>query len=210
MAAAQELWEDLCEMTEREAGFAVLMNPAFTANIHSAMNWFVHLPPPHDEFELQQRYLTHIEMVEDWSKQARSAEQPPEKQGRRRVMIVDDNADAAKLLAMVVQFIGHEVKTAFDGVEAVQVAEQFLPDMIIMDIGMPIMNGYDAAQRIRSQPWGTKIFLVALTGRGEEEVRHKAREAGFDHHLVKPVTPEALKELLASAFSDSGPSACES
>jgi putative ATP-binding cassette transporter len=80
------------------------------------------------------------------------------------------------------------------------------PDIIIMDIGMPIMNGYDAAQQIRSQPWGTKIFLVALTGRGEEEVRHKAREAGFDHHLVKPVTPEALKELLASTLPDSGAS----
>jgi len=206
MAATQELWEDLCEMTEREAGFAALMNPAFTANIHSVMDWFCHLPPPNDEYELQQRYLTHIEMVEDWSKQARSSGQSSEEKCRRRVMIVDDNADAAKLLAMVVQYIGHEVKTAYDGQEAVQMAEQFLPDIIIMDIGMPIMSGYDAARQIRSQPWGTKILLVALTGRGEEEVRHQSREAGFDHHLVKPVTPEALKELLTSTLSDPGAS----
>ena len=198
MASVQELWEDLREMTSREAGFAALVNPSFNAIIRSQVDWFLRLPTPQTEFELQQRYRTHIEMVEDWSNKSQPAS-APEQQVCRRVLVVDDNVDAAKLLAMLAQFLGHDVKTAYDGAEAVQVAEQFLPEIIIMDLTMPRMNGYDAAKQIRSQPWGQHpMVLIALTGREEEEVRQMAREAGFDQHLVKPVTPDALKELLAN------------
>ena len=200
MATVEDLWQDLCELTKREAGFAALMNPAYNAIIQSEMDWFQRLPLPHDEFELQQRYITHIQMVEDWSNKARQESGDPSR-GRLRVLIVDDNADAARLLSMLVQFLGHEVKTAYDGVEGVREAENFQPNIVLMDLTMPRMNGYDAAREIRTQPWGQQMMLVALTGREEEEVRHAARQAGFDQHLVKPISPDALKQLLTAATS---------
>ena len=121
-----------------------------------------------------------------------------------RVLVVDDNEAAAIMLRMLVQAAGHQVRTAGDGEEAVQCAADFLPDVVLMDIGMPKMNGYEAAQHIRRQPWGQDMVLAALTGWGQEEDRQKTKDAGFDYHLVKPADSANLKELLASVVSQRG------
>jgi len=114
----------------------------------------------------------------------------------RRILVADDNVDAAASLAMMLEFMGNEVRTAHDGVEAVEAAAAFRPDLILLDIGMPRMNGYDACRRIREQPWGRGIAIAALTGWGQEEDKRQSQEAGFDHHLVKPIEPAALEKLL--------------
>jgi CheY-like chemotaxis protein len=92
---------------------------------------------------------------------------------------------------------GHDLQTAYDGLEAVQAAATFRPEVVLLDIGMPKMNGYEAARHIREQPWGKSMALIALTGWGQEEDKRRAFEAGFDHHLTKPVDPAALEKLLA-------------
>jgi PAS domain S-box-containing protein len=117
--------------------------------------------------------------------------------GSRRVLVVDDNRDSAESLAMLLQTFGHEVRTAFDGQEGVRTARTFRPDLVLMDIGLPGLNGYDAARAIRSEPWGRRVRLVALTGWGSDEDRRRSHEAGFDHHLVKPVDFDDVLEVLA-------------
>jgi CheY-like chemotaxis protein len=114
-----------------------------------------------------------------------------------RILFVDDNRDTATSMAILLQMYGHEVRTAFDGLEALQVAATFRPDVVLLDIGLPKMNGYEAAHRIREQPWGKHMALIALTGWGQEEDKRRALEAGFDHHLTKPVQAVALEKLLA-------------
>ena len=116
----------------------------------------------------------------------------------RRVLVVDDNRDGAASLAMLLKLAGNETYTAHDGLEAVKAAEMFRPDMVLLDIGLPKLNGRDAARRIREQPWGTNMVLVALTGWGQDEDRRRSKEAGFDHHIVKPVDYAELNKLLAS------------
>jgi PAS domain S-box-containing protein len=115
----------------------------------------------------------------------------------RRVLVVDDNQDAVQSLSLLLQFSGHESAIAMDGVEAVAMAESFRPEIILLDIGLPRLNGYEAARRIREQPWGKDMVLVALTGWGQDEDRKLSNEAGFDRHLVKPVDHDALLRLLA-------------
>jgi PAS domain S-box-containing protein len=115
----------------------------------------------------------------------------------RRILVVDDNEDAAETLAMVLKRTGHETKLAFNGQEAVEATATFRPDLILMDLGMPVLNGFEAAREIRQQPWSEGVVLVALTGWGQDEDRRKSAEAGFDGHLVKPVEFAALNELLA-------------
>jgi PAS domain S-box-containing protein len=117
--------------------------------------------------------------------------------GRRRVLVVDDNRDAAASLAMMLSLAGHDTRTAQDGLEAVELAEAFRPDVMLLDIGMPKLNGYDACRRIREQPWGKGIVMVAVTGWGQEDDRCRSQDAGFDQHMVKPVDPAALEKLLA-------------
>jgi two-component system CheB/CheR fusion protein len=114
----------------------------------------------------------------------------------RRVLIADDNRDAAESLAMILELLGYEVRTAGDGEEAVAAAAAFQPHAIVLDIGMPRLDGYGAARRIRAQPWGRATVLVALSGWGQEEDQRRSREAGFDEHLVKPAAPTALDALL--------------
>jgi CheY-like chemotaxis protein len=116
----------------------------------------------------------------------------------RRVLIVDDNADSAETLALLLQIGGNETRTAHDGLAAMAAAEAFQPEVALLDIGLPVLNGWDTARRIRAQPWGKKMILVALTGWGQEEDRRKSKEAGFDHHLVKPVDIDALMKMLAA------------
>ncbi len=115
----------------------------------------------------------------------------------RRVLVVDDNADAADSLGQLLELLGHEVRTAYDGEAGVEAARAFRPDVVVMDIGMPKLNGYEAARRIRGQAWGAGIVLVAQTGWGQDDDRRKSTDAGFDFHLVKPVDPAALFALLA-------------
>ena len=113
-----------------------------------------------------------------------------------RVLVVDDNEDSADWLAMMLELMGHEVRTAHDGAAGVAVAGAFRPDLILMDIGMPILNGYEAAQHIRQKPWGREPFIVALTGWGSADDHRRTQDAGFDRHLVKPVDPAEIQKLL--------------
>ena len=117
---------------------------------------------------------------------------------RRRILVVDDNRDAAASLVMMLSLLGHDTRTAHDGHEAVELAEAFRPDVILLDIGLPKLNGYDVCRRIRQNPWGQGMIIVAATGWGQDEDRRRSHEAGFDHHMVKPVDPAALDEILAS------------
>ncbi|WP_145089697.1 hybrid sensor histidine kinase/response regulator [Anatilimnocola aggregata] len=116
---------------------------------------------------------------------------------RRRILVVDDNRDAAATLAMMLKIMGHEVRKADEGEAAVTAAEEFRPELVLMDLGMPNVDGFEAARRIRAQPWGQKIILVALTGWGAERDRQRTQEAGFNRHLVKPVEMDALMRMLA-------------
>jgi len=115
---------------------------------------------------------------------------------RKKILVADDNRDSADSLAML---LGrrHEVHRAYDGAAALELAESLLPDVLLLDIGMPKMDGYEVAQRVRREPWGAGMYLVALSGWGRDEDRQRALNAGFDAHLVKPATPEALDRLLA-------------
>lgn len=115
----------------------------------------------------------------------------------RRILIVDDNRDSAVSLAMLLKLAGHATRTAHDGHEALAAAEQFLPDVALLDIGLPKLSGYDVCRRIREAPWGAGMLLIALTGWGQDDQRRKSQEAGFDHHLVKPLDYEVLVSLLA-------------
>ena len=114
-----------------------------------------------------------------------------------RILLADDNRDALDSLATLLQCDGHEVHTASDGAEALEVAAACHPDVMLLDIGMPKMDGYEVAKRIRAEPWGKHAVLIALTGWGQDEDRRRSREVGFDTHLVKPLDPEALSTLLA-------------
>jgi PAS domain S-box-containing protein len=118
---------------------------------------------------------------------------------RRRVLVVDDNRDGAESLAEMLRLLGNEVFTAHDGLEAVEAAGQLRPDLVLMDVGMPRLNGLDATRRIREQPWGRAMTVIALTGWGQEADRALSREAGCDGHLVKPVGLAELQQLLAGA-----------
>lgn len=114
----------------------------------------------------------------------------------RRILVVDDNRDSATSLAMLLKLTGNDTRTAHDGLEAVEQAEAYQPDVILLDIGLPKLNGYEACRRIRAQSRGDAIHMVALTGWGQDDDRRKSREAGFDDHLVKPVEYATLAKLL--------------
>jgi PAS domain S-box-containing protein len=114
-----------------------------------------------------------------------------------RILIVDDNKDGADSLAMMLKIMGNDTRTAYDGQEGVEQAEQYRPDVALFDIGLPKLNGYEACRRIRGQPWGQSMVLIAGTGWGQDEDRRRSHDAGFDHHMVKPIDPQALMKLLA-------------
>jgi PAS domain S-box-containing protein len=113
-----------------------------------------------------------------------------------RILVVDDNRDAADSLGQLLEILGHEVRTAYDGESGIAAAEAFRPGVVLMDLGMPKVNGFDAARRIRQQEWGGRMVIVALTGWGQSEDKLKSADAGFDHHLVKPVEADTLMKLL--------------
>lgn len=114
-----------------------------------------------------------------------------------RILVVDDNKDSALSLAMMLKIMGHNTWTAHDGIEAIEAVTRFRPDVALLDIGLPKVNGYDVCRRIRDQPWGAGIVLIALTGWGYEEDKRRSKEAGFNFHMVKPVDPAALEKLLS-------------
>jgi CheY-like chemotaxis protein len=115
---------------------------------------------------------------------------------RRRILIVDDNLDAAESLAILMKLAGHEVRMAFDGLEAVRAAETFRPHIVFLDLGLPKLGGGEAARQIRQQPWSKGMILVAVTGWGQDGDRRKSREVGFDEHLVKPAKLEDLTKII--------------
>jgi PAS domain S-box-containing protein len=117
---------------------------------------------------------------------------------KRRILVVDDNTDAAESLAALLSINGHETRLAHDGLQAVAEAKAFNPDVVFLDIGMPTLDGHETARRIRQEPWGKKMVLVALTGWGQSEDRRRSQEAGFNHHLVKPADPRVVAKLISS------------
>jgi len=121
---------------------------------------------------------------------------------RFRILVVDDNDDSALSLAMMLSIMGHDTRTAHDGESAVATAESFLPEVVLLDIGLPKLNGYEVAQRIRETAWGKSMFLIAVTGWGQEEDRQRSSEVGLNVHMVKPVEPAALERLLAKLPSE--------
>lgn len=137
-------------------------------------------------------------------------EPPPKSVGTKptalsgcRILVVDDNKDSADSLKMLLGLMGNDIRTAYDGLEAIDVAATFLPELILLDIGLPKLNGYEVARRIRQEPWGRDIVLVALTGWAHDDDRRRSLDAGFDFHLVKPVELGVLEKLLDTVPSTS-------
>jgi two-component system CheB/CheR fusion protein len=127
----------------------------------------------------------------------------------RRVLIADDNHDAGISLSMLLQSMGHDTRVVHDGIEAVEEAELFRPEIVLLDLGMPRLDGYETARRIASRPWADATQIVAVTGWGQEADRQRAREAGFHRHLVKPVDIGALREVMSNGFAGSREPASE-
>ena len=125
------------------------------------------------------------------------AEQPRARTPSCRILVADDNRDAAESMSMVLRLMGNEVRTVHDGLQAVEEAAAFRPDVVLLDIGMPHLNGYDAARRIRGERWGKSTLIVAMTGWGQDEDKRRAAEAGFDRHFTKPVDPGDIEKLIA-------------
>ena len=122
---------------------------------------------------------------------------PQPKSGKRRILIVDDNRDAADTMAVMLETMGHETRTVYDGRGGLKLAADYRPDVVLLDIGLPEINGYEVARQIREQPWGKEIVLIALTGWGKEEDKRRAADAGFDYHLTKPADVGRLETLIA-------------
>jgi CheY-like chemotaxis protein len=145
-------------------------------------------------------FTVRLPVMEEWPEsagEARPEESRRNSGGERRILVVDDNRDSATSMAMMLELMGNEVQTAHDGIKAVEMAEAFRPQAILMDVGMPKRNGYDATRRIREKPWGQKMIIIALTGWGQDMDRAQSKAAGCDGHLVKPVHLPDLEKLLA-------------
>ena len=121
---------------------------------------------------------------------------PPVEPHRCRVLVVDDNVDSAQTLGMMLDVLGHQTRLANDGMEAVRIAREFQPDLVLLDIGMPRLNGYEACRQIREQDWATAVTMVAVTGWGQDEDRRRSKDAGFDLHLVKPLDPLVVERMM--------------
>jgi len=151
--------------------------------------------------------LAKSPFAEPWPNQSKEKAERPSSFSRSRILVVDDNRDTTATLALILERSGHYVHVAHDGLEAVQAAAAFRPDVVLLDIGLPKMNGFEVAKRIRQQRGKGDVALVAVTGWGQQEDRRRAMEAGFDHHLTKPVEMATLMELLAALTTASEPPA---
>jgi CheY-like chemotaxis protein len=118
-------------------------------------------------------------------------------QARRRILVVDDHRDAARILGLLLDSLGYDVKTANDGQQALDAMSAFRPEIVFLDIGLPSLDGYEVARRVRETPGLRHTRLIALTGWSHADDRQRVRDAGFDQHLVKPVAVKTLKEVLA-------------
>jgi len=145
-------------------------------------------------------------MPSSWARRGSETEHPSEGKGpkmknllpadKAKVLVVDDNMDAADMLSLSLQALGHEVSVAYDSVEALAVAKQMSPAVLFMDIGLPRMNGYQLARRLRAAPETASSLLIAITGYGQPGDKERAMQAGFNHHFVKPVSLSQLVDLL--------------
>lgn len=126
-----------------------------------------------------------------------------------KVLVVDDDRDSVEMLKILLDMNGGATHVAYDGVEAVKLAEELRPEVILLDIGLPKIDGYEACRRIREHAWGRHMIVVALTGRGLDDDRAMSQRSGFDMHLVKPVEPELLLTVLAATPRDSQRQASE-
>lgn len=131
------------------------------------------------------------------------SEEPAVRRSTLRILVVDDNRDGADSLAMMLRLSGNDARTAYDGQQGIELAGSYRPDVALFDIGLPKLNGYEACRRIREQPWGDGIVMVAVTGWGQDEDRRRSHDAGFDHHMVKPVDPTALMKFLTERNAES-------
>jgi CheY-like chemotaxis protein len=122
----------------------------------------------------------------------------PDGAAHKRILVADDNRDAAETLAIILRLEGHDVELAHDGAAALQSFAARRPDVALLDIGMPRADGYEVARRIRADPAGVDVKLIAITGWAQEADKARSRDAGFDHHLTKPIEPSLLIELLGS------------
>jgi CheY-like chemotaxis protein/two-component sensor histidine kinase len=138
-----------------------------------------------------------IEIASEATSEANGGRRRPQSDRPWRVLVVDDNRDSAESMAIMLESLGHDARCAHDGHEAIAAADEFRPDLVLLDIGMPNMNGYEACRRLRELPWANETVIVAMTGWGHEDDRRRSREAGFHHHLIKPVELESLQRLLA-------------
>jgi CheY-like chemotaxis protein len=148
------------------------------------------------EFELRLP-LEHEKRRELTVQSVKEPGKRPSAASGHRLLVVDDNKDAAKTLAVLLRLEGHEVQVAHDGEAALELAKSYGPTVIFLDLGMPGMDGYEVARRMRQQPGLENVMLAALTGWGQPEDRRRTAEAGFDYHLVKPVELATLEKLLA-------------
>jgi CheY-like chemotaxis protein len=149
-------------------------------------------PGSGSEFTIRLRVATGLSASEP----ARAGDDDAPALANRRILIVDDNRDGTESLAMLLELMGHLAETAYDGEHALEIAETTRPEVVLLDLGMPGLSGYDVCRRIRARPWGRDVVLIALTGWGQEADRRRTKEAGFDHHMVKPVDPAFLKRVL--------------
>ncbi|GAA4452639.1 hypothetical protein GCM10023189_16340 [Nibrella saemangeumensis] len=117
---------------------------------------------------------------------------------RQRILVIDDNRDSARTLAMLLKIKGHDVYERYSGADGIAATESLQPDVVVLDISMPEMDGYQTCRLIRQQPWGKNLYLIALSGYSYEDDRLRSGEAGFDAHLVKPVDLEELIRLVSA------------
>lgn len=129
------------------------------------------------------------------------ASTPGESTQPRRVLLVDDSVDAAEAMSMLLETLGHEIRVTHDGPSALAMVDDFAPDVVILDIGLPGMDGFEVARQMRTRAVTKAALLIALTGYGAESDKQKARDAGFDHHLVKPVSFTAIETVIAASFA---------
>jgi CheY-like chemotaxis protein len=137
--------------------------------------------------------------------EAMASERGPAAVGRKvRILVVDDNVDTARGMSRLLRLIGHEVATAHSGHEAIEAARAHRPEFVLLDIGLPGMNGYEVASKLRQEECCKTAVIVAVSGYGQEEDRRRSRDAGFDHHLTKPLDHDALLALLSAGLADLG------
>jgi PAS domain S-box-containing protein len=152
--------------------------------------------------DMGSEFLVRLPLVEQpVAAQAQASHEEPLAKTSFRILIVDDNEDGAETLATMLGFMGNETRVAYDGEQALAAAADFDPEVVLLDIGLPKMDGYEACRRIRARPGGPGMFIVAQTGWGQTEDRERTRDAGFDHHMVKPLDPKALQRLLTDLQS---------